>query len=373
MSACIGNVIDLMSDDDSKVEEIISSPEKQESPPHRKKRQPFSPLNGRDLRKARTNDVNKGKEDPRYHMRRILHDQDDCISTYLFSTYKKKTISFHGVPPCHSSTPIVTDLAIRQRIFENQVGRALDATDDIARLLSRFMRNFIFLQGEPSKNAESGEYHTPHDQSWSRSSCQLHTDSKFLFRSDLGPSRYDHPIAYNTAENRKILADILSFVGNLTFKLGREKENAFRIHCIRYTRGNGMGKHADYFGIRLAASGGYRVRLCISIGEPRVITFSATLVKKGQIDREGSVCPGLGFQMTTRGGVDAYIMTSHGNGGCFLFFTNNKMDVAVQAQHSVKRLSEGGGSAVMVVDFMVATYADALRAVMRLRATTISL
>jgi cytochrome c-type biogenesis protein CcmH/NrfF len=49
------------------------------------------------------------------------------------------------------------------------------------------------------------------------------------------------------------------------------------------------------------------------------------------------------------------------------------MDVAVQAQHSVKRLSEGGGSAVMVVDFMVATYADALRAVMRLRATTISL
>jgi hypothetical protein len=63
MAACIGNIIDLMSDDDSKVEEIISSPEKQ-SPPHRKKRQPFSPLNGRDLRKARTNDVDKGNEDP---------------------------------------------------------------------------------------------------------------------------------------------------------------------------------------------------------------------------------------------------------------------------------------------------------------------
>ena len=105
------------------------------------------------------------------------------------------------------------------------------------------------------------------------------------------------------------------------------------------------------------------MRLCISIGEPRVITFSATLVKKGQDDREGTVCPGLGFQMTTRRGVDAYIS--------FLYFTDNKMDVAVQAQHSVKRLSEGGGSAVMVVDFMVATYADALRAVMRLRATTI--
>ena len=368
MAACIGNVIDLMSDDDIKVEEIIFSPEKQELPPHRKKRQPFSPLNGRDLRKARTNDIDKGKDDPRSHMRRLLHNKEDCILTYLFSTYKKKTVSFPGASPCHSSTPIVTDLAIRQRIFENQVGRA----DDIACLLSRFMRNFIFFQGEPNKN-ESGEYHTPHDSSWSHSSCQLHTDSTFIYRSDLGPSRYDHPIAYNTAENRKLLTDILSFVGNLTFNLGQEKENAFRIHCIRYTHGNGMGKHADYFGIRLAANGGYRERLCISIGEPREITFSANFVNKGQEDREGSVCPGLGFQMTTCGGVDVYIMTSHGNGGCFLFFTDEKMNVAVQAQHSVKRLSEGGGSAVIVVDFMVATYADALRAVMRLCATTISL
>ena len=125
-----------------------------------------------------------------------------------------------------------------------------------------------------------------------------------------------------------------------------------------------MGKHADYFGIRLAASGGHHVCLCISIGEPREISFSAALVKKGQIDREGSVCPGLGFQMTTHGGVDAYIMTSHEKEGCFLFFTDEKMDVAVQAQHSVKRLSEGGGSAGMVVDFMVATYADAPRAFM---------
>ena len=155
----------------------------------------------------------------------------------------------------------MTDLAIRQRIFENQVGRALDATDDIARLLSRFMRNFIFLQGEPSKNAESGEYHTPHDQSWSRSSCQLHTDSRFLFRSDIGPSQYDHSIAYSTAENKKLLVDILSFVEKLNIKLGREKVQALRIHCIRYTRGNGMGKCADYFGIRLAMSDGYRVRL----------------------------------------------------------------------------------------------------------------
>jgi hypothetical protein len=42
------------------------------------------------------------------------------------------------------------------------------------------------------------------------------------------------------------------------------------------------------------------------------------------------------------------------------------MNVAVQTQHSGKRLKKGGGSTVMVVDFMVATYAEALRAVMRL-------
>ena len=178
----------------------------------------------------------------------------------------------------------MTDLATRQRIFENQVGRALDATDDITYLLSRFMRFFIFLQGKPNKNQESGEYHTPYDQSWSSSSCQLHTDSKFLFHSDLGPLRYDHQIVYNTTENRKLLVDILSFVEKLTIKLGREKDKAFRIYCIRYTCGTGTGKHADYFGIRLSKSGGYRVQLCISIGKPREITFSTTLAKKGQID-----------------------------------------------------------------------------------------
>ncbi len=182
----------------------------------------------------------------------------------------------------------MTDLEIKQRIYENQVGRVLDATDDITRLLSHFMRIFIFIQGKPNKNHESGENHTPHNQSCSHSSCQLHIDSRFLFRSDLGPSRYDHPIVYNTAENRKLLADILSFVEKLTFELGREKEHAFKIHCIRTLS---VTACVDYFGIKLAKSGGYRVRLCISIGEPREITFSATIVKKGQEDRDGSVLP----------------------------------------------------------------------------------
>ena len=130
-----------------------------------------------------------------------------------------------------------------------------------------------------------------------------------------------------------------------------------------------MGKHADYFGIKLAKNGGYRVCLNISIGEPREITFFASFVKKSQVDCEGIVCPGLKFEMTTHRGVDAYIMTSHGNGGCFLCFTDSKMNVAVQAQHEVKKLDRGGGSTVMVVHFLVVTYTDALRAVERLCTT----
>ncbi len=75
--------------------------------------------------------------------------------------------------------------------------------------------------------------------------------------------------------------------------------------------------------------------------------------------------------MTTRGGVDTYIITSHKNGGCFLCFTDNKTDVAIQTQHSVKRLEKGGGSTVMVVDFWVAMYAEGLRAVVQLDTMTI--
>jgi hypothetical protein len=51
--------------------------------------------------------------------------------------------SFIVLNKCGPIPRIVTDLAIRQRIFENQAGRELDATDDIAHLLSHFMQNYI--------------------------------------------------------------------------------------------------------------------------------------------------------------------------------------------------------------------------------------
>ncbi len=83
-----------------------------------------------------------------------------------------------------------------------------------------------------------------------------------------------------------------------------------------------MGKHAGYFGIKQAKNGGYRVRLCISIGAPQEISFSANLVKKGKTDREGrTVYPGLGFKTTTRRGVDAYIIPTETGGASSVSLT----------------------------------------------------
>ncbi len=180
-------VIDLLSKDDS-VHSVITSSANQ-STPQSKKRPPFLPLNGQNHHKTRATDFDKGKESPRSCMRRLLQ-REDSNNLFLFSQYKKHTVSFSSdTPMCHSYTPIVTDPVIQQSIFWIQVGQALDAMDDTVHLLLRFMRNFIFIQPEPYKN-DKGVYYTPHDQSWSRSSCQLHTDSKFLFCFDLGPSRY---------------------------------------------------------------------------------------------------------------------------------------------------------------------------------------
>ena len=57
------------------------------------------------------------------------------------------------------------------------------------------------------------------------------------------------------------MANILSFLGRFTIKLFREKDIAFRMYCIRYTHGTGMGKHVDYFGIKLDKNIGYRIHL----------------------------------------------------------------------------------------------------------------
>ena len=130
-----------------------------------------------------------------------------------------------------------------------------------------------------------------------------------------------------------------------------------------------MGEHSNYFRIRVARNGGHQLHLVISIGAPREITFSANKVEKGMRDREGTRFPGLKFTITTGRLVSAYLMTSHGNGGCFLCYADNNKNVAVQAQHSVKQLNKesGGGSTYFVVDFWVEMYEDALRAIELMR------
>ncbi len=113
-------VIGLLSEDNS-VHSVVTSSAKQ-STPQRKKRPPFSPLNGQNHRKTRTNDFDEGKESPRSYMRWLLQ-REDSYTLFLFSQYKKETVSFSSdTPMCHSYNPIMTDPVVQQTIFWNQVG-----------------------------------------------------------------------------------------------------------------------------------------------------------------------------------------------------------------------------------------------------------
>jgi hypothetical protein len=61
-------------------------------------------------------------------------------------------------------------------------------------------------------------------------------------------------------------------------------------------------------------------------------------------------------------------MSSHGNGGCFLGYTDESKKVAIQAQHSVTKIGENeGGSAAFVCDFVVEDLRAAMQALHDLR------
>ena len=56
-------------------------------------------------------------------------------------------------------------------------------------------------------------------------------------------------------------------------------------------------------------------------------------------------------------------MSSHGNEGCFLSYTDESKKVAIQAQHSVTRIGENeGGSGAFVCDFVVEDLRAAMQA-----------
>jgi hypothetical protein len=136
------------------------------------------------------------------------------------------------------------------------------------------------------------------------------------------------PVALKTDQNSATFDYVLSFIERLTLKLGRIKTIPFRLHMIGYMCGNGRGWHGN--SLHLAdCQGGYRMRLVINLGESRKIRFRANQVAVSEVargsednseiarDNQGERrYTGLGFKIVTILGFSAYLMSSHGNGGC---------------------------------------------------------
>ena len=221
----------------------------------------------------------------------------------------------------------------------------------------------------------------PTDHSYDRTGCSIHTDSKYQSRPDIHPNNPSMlPVALKTVENCATFDAVIRFINKLTLKLGRIETVPFRLHMIRYMCGNGMGRHGD--GLRVTdRRDGYRMRLVLNLGEQRNIRFSADQVDVSEVahgsedntnlarDNQGlRRYPGLGFEITTIPGFSAYLMSSHGNGGCLLSYTDESKKVAVLAQHSVTKIGENeGGSGAFVCDFVVKDLRAAMQALNNFR------
>ena len=118
------------------------------------------------------------------------------------------------------------------------------------------------------------------------------------------------------------------------------------------------------------------MRLVINLGESRKIHFRANQVNISEVahgsedntnlarDNQGERrYPGLGFEIVTIPGFSTYLMSSHGNGGCFLCYTDESKKVVIQAQHSVTKMGENeGGSGAFVCNFVVEDLRAAMQA-----------
>ena len=104
------------------------------------------------------------------------------------------------------------------------------------------------------------------------------------------------------------------------------------------------------------------MRLVMNLGESRKIRFRANQVNISEVargsedntklasDNQGEChYTGLGFEIVTIPGFSAYLMSSHGNRGCFLGYTDESKKVAIQThQHSVTKIGENeGGSGAL--------------------------
>jgi len=295
---------------------------------------------------------------------------------FIFNTFK----AFLGLgnrdqirTPMLSNTPVVPAEEL-QELYENQVAVPKGATNRVCSLFASLARILIVYQ-DPLKVGIHGTT-GPTDHSYDRTGCSIHTDSKYQSRPDIHPNNPSMlPVALKTVENCATFDAVIRFINKLTLKLGRIETVPFRLHMIRYMCGNGMGRHGD--GLRVTdRRDGYRMRLVLNLGEQRNIRFSADQVDVSEVahgsedntnlarDNQGvRRYPGLGFEITTIPGFSAYLMSSHGNGGCFLSYTDESKKVAVLAQHSVTKIGENeGGSGAFVCDFVVKDLRAAMQA-----------
>jgi hypothetical protein len=118
------------------------------------------------------------------------------------------------------------------------------------------------------------------------------------------------------------------------------------------------------------------MRLVLNLGESRKIHFRANQVTVSKIaygsednsdlvrdNHDNCHYPGLGFKIMTIPGFSAYLMSSHGNGGCFLSYTDKSKKVAIQALHSITKIGQNeGGSRAFVCHFVVENLRAAMQA-----------
>ena len=172
-----------------------------------------------------------------------------------------------------------------------------------------------------------------------------------------------------TVKNSAAFEAVLSFIEKLTLNLGRMQTIPFRLYMIRDMCGNGMGRNSD--SLRATdCQGGYRMRLVFNLGESRKIHFAANQVNIEEVGphQTNRRYPGLGFKIVTMPGFSIYLMSSHGNGGCYLGYTDQSKKVAIQAQHSVMKIGANeGGSGAFVCDFVVNDLRAALQALYAFR------
>ena len=296
----------------------------------------------------------------------LKHNVETNPGMYIYSSFR----AFLGLEnndlnrtPMLDNTPVMPPQDL-QALYKNQVALPKKgATSSLCALFTSFTRILIVYQ-DPQKIGVGGTT-GPTDHRYDRTVCQLHTDLKYQPRPDIHPQDPSKlPVAPKTVENSAAFEEVLSFIKKLTINLGQMQTIPFRLCMIRYMCGNGMGWHSD--SLRATdRQGGYWTRLVFNLGESRKNRFAANPVNIEEVGLHQTTCryPGLGFEIMTIPGFSAYLMSPHGNGGCYLGYTNESNKVTIQVQHSVTKIGANeGGSGAFVCDYVVNDLRAAMQA-----------